>query len=48
MRAILSGALMAIVVRQFATHGHQKLARALGYGSGIGLGSVAVYNLRVR
>ena len=42
-----SAAGMALLMRYLANHGHPTLAKALGYGSGAGLGAAAVHNTTV-
>lgn len=44
----LGGALLtAILIKKLAEAGHPGIAKALGYGSGIGLGAVAAHNATV-
>lgn len=44
----LGGALVtAILIKKLAEAGHPGIAKALGYGSGIGLGAVAAHNATV-
>lgn len=46
LKAAMS-APMAILMRMLDKSGHDTLAKALGYGSGIGLGAVAAHNVSV-
>lgn len=40
-----SAALVMLIMRQLAKSGHPTAAKALGYGTGAGLGAVAAHNM---
>lgn len=40
-----SAALVMLIMRQLAKSGHPTAAKALGYGTGVGLGAVAAHNM---